>query len=275
MTLIDGEQGEAIPPGDRGLAYGDGLFETMAVSQGSVLALDAHLARLARGAALLGIEPPARAAVEADFARLGVAAATRAVVKLILTRGCGGRGYRPPQPARPGRIPSLHAWPAPPAGDAPRLAWICRHPLSSNPLTAGIKHLNRLDQVLASAEWPDGDHVEGLMLDGAGHLVEGTRSNVFLLSAGVLVTPALDDAGVAGVVREAVLHYAARAGIAHSVRPVQPGELATADEIFLTGSVLGICSITGLSGAVARTLPAATPLATRLRAALVATRTIA
>ncbi|MEQ8231082.1 MAG: aminodeoxychorismate lyase [Gammaproteobacteria bacterium] len=275
MILIDGEPGESVPASDRGLAYGDGLFETMAVRDGRVLALDAHLERLGRGAARLGLTAPSRAQVLGDLERLALDGTSHAVVKLMVTRGSGGRGYRPPAVATARRITSSHPWPATPARDAPRLGWICRHPLGTQPALAGIKHLNRLDQVLASAEWPDPDHVEGLMLDVAGRLVEGTRSNVFLACDGTLVTPALDHAGIAGVVRGAVLDHAAALGITCEVREVSATELDTADEIFITGSVLGICSLGGLSGAGARRMPAATPLADRLRMALVAARVIA
>ena len=274
MILIDGEQAGCIDAADRGLAYGDGLFETMAVRNGRVLALEAHLARFTRDAARLGLEPPSPAALERDFARLGIAEAERAVLKLILTRGSGGRGYRPPSPASPRRITSVHAWPAPPDTDAPRLAWICRHPIGSNPATAGIKHLNRLDQVLASAEWPDANHVEGLMCDADGALVEATRSNVFLVHGETLVTPVLDRAGVAGVVRAAVLEHAARLGVPTEIRRVERAELDTADELFVTSSVLGVCSITALSGATPRSLPRET-LGAQLRSELAAAGTIA
>ena len=168
----------------------------------------------------------------------------------------------------------MHAWPARPDPDAPRFAWICRHPIGSNPATAGIKHLNRLDQVLASAEWPDADHVEGLMCDADGALVEATRSNVFLVHGETLVTPVLDRAGVAGVVRAAVLEHAARLGVPTEIRRVERAELATADELFVTSSVLGVCSITALSGATPRSLPRET-LGARLRSALAAAGTIA
>ncbi len=274
MILIDGEPAGCIDPADRGLAYGDGLFETMAVRDGDILALEAHLARFTRDAARLALEPPSAATLERDFARLGIAARESAVVKLMLTRGSGGRGYRPPSPARPRRITSVHPWPALADRHAPRLAWICRHPIGSNPATAGIKHLNRLDQVLASAEWPDADHVEGLMCDADGALVEATRSNVFLVRGGVLVTPALDRAGVAGVVRAAALEHAARLGIPTEIRRVDRAELATADELFVTSSVLGVCSIAALSGAAPRRFPRET-IGARLRTALAAAGTIA
>lgn len=243
MTLVDGLPSAHVPTSDRGLAYGDGLFETLAVRGGRVLALGRHLDRLTRDAARLGLALPARHLFEADVAQVTAAAPDAAVIKIVVTRGDGGRGYRPPPTVPARRIVSLHAWPELPVDAAPLTVFLCRHPLSGNPITAGIKHLNRLDQVLASAEWPDAACFEGLMSDAAGRLVEGTRTNLFLVHGRRLITPQLATAGVAGIVREALLEHAPAVGCVVEERAVTVAEVTRADELFLTNSIVGVRSV--------------------------------
>ena len=108
---------------------------------------------------------------------------------------------------------AAHPWPVH-IDSAETKTWICRQPVSINPSTAGIKHLNRLDQVLASREWPGDNYFEGLMLDPSGFLIEGTRSNVFLVPARTVEPPDLTQCGVEGIVRDAVMASCRRDGIA-------------------------------------------------------------
>jgi 4-amino-4-deoxychorismate lyase len=242
MMLVDGSAASCVEGGDRGLAYGDGLFETLAMVDGRVLALDQHLERFERDAARLGLRAPPRATVIEEMRRL-TAGHDRGVLKLTLTRGSGGRGYRSPMPQHERRILSLHPWPEIVVPRNGLCAFICGHPLSTNPLTAGIKHLNRLDQVLASRHWPADDPFEGLMLDADGGLVEGTRSNVFLVRDQTLLTPLLDRAGVAGIVRAALIALAPAHGMAVEVRRIAPAEIGEAEELFITNSIIGVRSI--------------------------------
>jgi len=158
--------------------------------------------------------------------------------------------YRPPAPALPRRILSLHPWPDHPAhwpqqGVNVRL---CDTPLGANPRLAGLKHLNRLEQVLARAEWDDPDIAEGLMLDAAGGLVEGTMSNLFLVQGGRLRTPALEQCGVAGVMRGHVLALAEQGGIACEVTALGLADLRSADELFVCNSVIGIWPVRRVQG---------------------------
>lgn len=242
--LIDGVPSDQLPATDRGLAYGDGLFETIRIHRGRPLFLEQHLQRLALGCARLGIAidlPQWRQWLE--LALLNVAAA--GVLKLIITRGSGGRGYRPPEPAQPRCLISLHAMPQQGQLD-PRdgiKAFVCEQRLALQPALAGIKHLNRLEQVLASREFPDASWHEGLMCDYADNLVEGTRSNLFLAMNGRLFTPDLSRCGIAGVMRAQLLGlFGSRVGIA-----ALPGSsLLDADEIFVCNSVLGIWPVTHL-----------------------------
>jgi 4-amino-4-deoxychorismate lyase len=239
--LIDGKDTDQIAADDRGLLYGDGLFETIAVHDGVPQLWLQHMARLQRDCARLGIIPPAVELLYSEAHHL-CAGQSRAVLKIIITRGSGGRGYRAPEPAAPRRVLSLHPWPAypdhyPEQGIRVRL---CAMRLGSNPRLAGIKHLNRLEQVLARAEWDDPGIGEGLLLDGEGRLVEGTMSNVFLVRDGRLQTPLLDACGVAGVMRECVLELARQGGIACEVTRLGLDDVAAADEMFVCNSVIGL-----------------------------------
>lgn len=244
-TLVNGvapvDTARAIAVDDRGLSYGDGLFETTLLHDGAVRFLQSHLSRLQLGCRHLGIGFP-QAELAADIAQIS-ATARDGVLKIILTRGTGGRGYRPPAGAPGTRIVSLH--PAPAAAAAITSRW-CELRLSRNPALAGMKHLNRLEQVLAQHEWSDESIGEGLMLDTEGELVGGTASNVFIVRQGVLLTPDLRFCGVRGVMREQVLKTAARLGVQSSEEPLWPHDLETASEVFVTNAVRGIRSVTAL-----------------------------
>lgn len=191
------------PLDDRGAAYGDGLFETVLVRDGQPQLWLAHLGRLHRGCAVLGIPPPEPDALERLL--MGAPAGLQ-VLKLVLTRGSGGRGYRPPQPAEP-RL--RHQW-LPFAPNTRRWAEgvrvrLCHLRLGIQPLLAGLKHLNRLENVMARAEWDDDATAEGLLMDSDGRLVEATAMNLFWQRGDRLETPWLGRCGVAGTLRDTLL----------------------------------------------------------------------
>lgn len=169
----------------------------------------------------------------------------KGVIKLIVTRGVGGRGYRPQEIVESQRIISFH--PRPEISSSWYMKGIrlrvCDTRLGRNSLLAGIKHLNRLEQVLARMEWDDAEIAEGLMLDELDCVIEGTQSNLFFLKAGQLITPDLTHCGVAGVMRKLVLELAADLGIPCKVARVRLEDLASADAIFITNSLLGICPV--------------------------------
>jgi len=250
-SLIDGIPAVVVPAADRGLQYGDGLFETIAVVDGRPCLWDRHLARLRAGCVRLAIPLPDPDLLQAEVLALAKGQG-RAVLKLTVTRGEGGRGYRPPHPARPRRILRLHPWPDhPPAWRSAGVrVRYCRTRLGHQPLLAGLKHLNRLEQVLARAEWDDPDIGEGLMLDLDGTVVEGTQTNLFALTAGRLVTPLLDRCGVNGVVRQVVIETAWMQGLAVEEARLTPAELAQADALFLASSLAGLWPVRELDGRV-------------------------
>jgi len=261
-VFVNGREDGRLDPLDRGLQYGDGLFETMAVRDGRARFFEWHLERLAEGAHRLALPSPDR-----DQLRLQIAVAWpagRGVVKLIWTRGPAGRGYRPPVAVEPTCIVAGFDWPAWPAS-----AWndgvclrYCRTRLARNPVLAGMKHLNRLEQVLARAEW-DGERIaEGLMLDDLGQVISGTQGNLFAVIAGRLVTPALDQCGVAGVMRRALCGWAADHAMAVVERSLRPEDLEAASEMFVTNALIGAWPVCELAGRRVR----AGPIAARFNA---------
>ncbi|MCW8829716.1 MAG: aminodeoxychorismate lyase [Gammaproteobacteria bacterium] len=239
MILVNGVEQEQIEVTDRGLHYGDGLFETIAIVNGRPQLWQAHMERLLEGCHRLGIPLPDVAQLAAEAAAVCVGSG-RAVLKIIITRGSGGRGYLPPADAQPSRLLFCYPWPAHADDAAPITLRLCRTPLSCNPALAGIKHLNRLEQVLARQEWDEASIGEGLMCDPSGHLIEGTMSNLFVVRAGELLTPDLSECGVAGVMRRQVLALADALLLSVRVTRLAVAEVEAADEVFITNSVLGI-----------------------------------
>ncbi len=243
--LINGAALESIPVSDRGLHYGDGVFETLAVSAGEPLVLEEHLARLQRGLSALGL-PDLDPQLIIDEIPKAVSEAPHSILKIIVTSGSGGRGYRRPTTASLTRILSGHDWPDD-YNEAMYRDGIaltqCATRLSGNPRLAGIKHLNRLEQVMARSEWDDPGIMEGIMLDPDGHVIEGTMSNLFISRSGRLATPALDNCGIHGIMRRLVQSAAADCGIDCQVRQLVPEDLHEADEVFICNSVLGVCHV--------------------------------
>ena len=249
-SWIDGQPAIALNLQNRGLAYGDGLFETIAVRGGRPSLLDAHLARLAQGCQRLHI-PADIALIREEILRYA-SALDQGVAKLILTRGDSQRGYASAPAAAPRRI--LQAAPLPDYPEAHAEAGVrlypCRTRLAEQPLLAGLKHLNRLEQVLARSEWSDSQHAEGLMRDTSGRLIEGVYSNLFLVSQGRLLTADLSRCGVAGVMRAELLDQAPKLGLAVDIRDLHMSDLESADEVFLCNSVYGVwpvCSFAALN----------------------------
>ncbi|MGM0638724.1 MAG: aminodeoxychorismate lyase, partial [Pseudomonadota bacterium] len=189
----------AWPLDDRGAAYGDGLFETILLRDGRPLLWDEHLSRLVRGCHALAMPMPAEHELAAPLAEAGNGLQ---VLKLTLTRGSGGRGYRPPVSPVP-RLRWQFAAFAPAEAHWQQGVRVrhCRLRLGLQPALAGLKHLNRLESVLARAEWNDEDIAEGLLCDSDGRLVEATAMNLVWQRAGRLETPRLDRCGVAGTLR--------------------------------------------------------------------------
>ncbi|WP_303905860.1 aminodeoxychorismate lyase [Thiohalomonas denitrificans] len=249
MLLVNGEPAACVDPRDRGLQYGDGVFETITVRGGKPELWDAHLERLMAGCRVLDIPSPDPEQLAQEVAQV-TADEIRCVAKLVITRGAGGRGYRKPDEPKPTRLVMRSPFPDYPSdwSDSGVVVRLCRTPLGLNPALAGLKHLNRLEQVMARNEWQNPEIAEGLMRDSEGFVVEGTMSNLFLVDRGTLVTPRLDRCGVAGVMRNRVLELAKSLGIPAREERVTLATLQQAEGAFLTNSLLRMWPIRILKG---------------------------
>lgn len=232
---------QALPLLDRGYAYGDGLFETLRAHRGTLPWWDAHWRRLSRGAARLRLPLPRPEFVRAEAERLLDGA--DAVLKLVVSRGAGGRGYAPPAEPVPTWLLSRHELPPPAPAAGLRLRW-CETRLATPSALAGLKHCNRLEQVLARAEWTDPGIDEGLMRDGDGAVVCATAANLFVLREGLWWTPSVERCGVAGVCRERLL--AILGDRAAETATLSQDALESADAVFLCNAVRGILPVARL-----------------------------
>lgn len=246
---------DAVPPSDRGLAYGDGVFETMRVHRGELPLWPRHLARLREGAQRLCIAMPGLDFMEARIAEM-ILAVDGGVLKLLLTRGEGGRGYAPLIDAIPTWTLSLQSLPA--MQTALRVH-PCETRLATQPALAGIKHCNRLEQVLGRAEAMRAGCDEGLMRDMAGNPVCATSANLLVLQEGRWRTPPVDDCGVAGVLRGWLLAQRLVEAAA-----VTPEELVGADTVALCNAVRGILPVRALGAREWSPHPATGELQARL-----------
>ena len=240
----DGERVASIPIDDRAFQYGDGLFETVAIRAGQPRLWDLHLERLAKGCERLCIQLPDLGNLRADLMSAledRRESSTNCVAKIIVSSGPGQRGYGrlPPTPG----VAVVGVFPArPAAGDAYQggvATMLCETRLAMSSVTAGLKTLNRLEQVLGRSEVLANGAFEGLMQDADGRLICGTMSNVFIVSSKSVITPSLSHCGVEGVMRRFALATFADNGIRVDVRDISVDEFLASDEVFLTNSQFG------------------------------------
>jgi 4-amino-4-deoxychorismate lyase len=249
-ALVDGAPATSIDVLDRGLHFGDGLFETIACPRGTPRLIELHLARLLNGCARLKIPFTDDGALRAEIAALS-AAGEAMLLKVIVDRGSAtARGYGVRGDERARRIVLRYEWPQEQPewraqGVPVRIAALA---LGENPALAGLKHLNRLEQVLARMEAADSQALEALLFSSSGRLISGTMSNVFLVRDNRLYTPRLDRCGVAGVMRQALMSEAARAQIPVSEAELGRADLEQAEEVFLTNARIGIWPVRTLEG---------------------------
>lgn len=242
--LINGKATDQISVTDRGLHYGDGVFETLKVQSGSLQHWREHMARLQMGCQRLQLPPPDITVLKSEAEQLinQRGNSGNAILKIIITRGSGQRGYKLPVPQEPTRILAIHPFP-----DYPQSYWthgvkmvICKTRLACNRRLAGIKHLNRLEQILASSEWEDSEIVDGVMLDKDQHVIEGTMSNLFWVHEDKLCTPDLSECGVEGVMRKQILQLAKELQLPVMIGHYFIEDFLSADEILITNSIYGI-----------------------------------
>jgi 4-amino-4-deoxychorismate lyase len=236
--LVNGEISTVISAGDRGLHYGDGVFETILVQRGVPRFWQLHVDRLNIGCETLALGQTPQNILLREVQTVS-AGLKSCVVKIIISRGESSRGYRPERHAESCRI--VAAYPAPePSENLGINTRLCNLRLALQPALAGIKHLNRLEQVLASAEWSNPSIQDGILLDPEGHVISGISGNIFLVSGDRLLTPRMDRCGVRGVMRAAILHaFKPRC----EQRRITLDMLPEADEVFICNSVRGVIPV--------------------------------
>jgi len=242
---LDGSEASALPLPDRGVDFGDGVFETLLARQGEPLYLELHLARMQRGCKALAL-PDCDNTVRRHLQTVTAALAARgwrwASIRITLSRGAGPRGYAPPPNARARVIISAtRLGDTGPALAAPAALHLAEMRLGTQPALAGLKHLNRLEQVLAAAQYVSAGFDEAVMLDQQGRPVSVVAGNLFIVSSGEILTPTLGHCGIRGTRRELVIHrWAPAAGLV--VRECELGmeQLEHCDEAFYSNSLVGL-----------------------------------
>ena len=246
--FAQGQRITSIPLDDRGAQYGDGLFETIAIRGGAPRFWALHCERLMSGCARLGIASPEPNLILQQL-QLAITAsgvdAEYALAKIVVSAGSGRRGYAREDALVPAvRIGMFAAQPLGPKIYRDGIAvTLCGTRLAIQPQVAGIKLLNRIEQILARAEWNEPSIFEGLMLDTDERLICGTMSNVFISHGNVISTPAITRCGVAGVMREHLLSVFDNEGVDCSIRDIGLQELASADELILCNSQFGVLPV--------------------------------
>ncbi|MFL6601170.1 MAG: aminodeoxychorismate lyase [Steroidobacteraceae bacterium] len=249
VVLVNGVRDAGVSAQDRGVHFGDGLFETIACVKGRPRFLPLHLERLEFGCERLAIAAPNLEEIRAEVVQLA-RDVDRAIVKVLVTAGEAlARGYARAGNGTATRITIRYPWPHESAArlhDGVMVRTLTLR-LGENPRLAGLKHCNRLEQILARAELAtDAGLEEGILFSSSGNLVSGTFSNVFVVRDSCLLTPRIDLCGVAGVMRRVVLREARQVGIPTRECELRAPDIQTADEIFLTNARIGIWPVRSL-----------------------------
>lgn len=248
--LVNGSK-DAISPLDRGFAYGDGVFRTLKVKYGKPLGWNFHYQKLESDCRKLGIVAPEQDLFLSDIHKLVEENKTDAlcVIKLMVTRGNGERGYKYPTLSTPLRVTLKLAMPMYDDSFATFgvKLYQCNTVLSYQPLLAGIKHLNRLENVLGKNENSDHRYFDGLMLDSDGRVIECTSSNIFIRQGRRLTTPALNRCGISGVTRDLILSFGQALDLETYIDDITLTTLVNADEVIICNSLYGAFQVIALN----------------------------
>lgn len=250
--FVNGDAAGHVDASDRGFQYGDGLFETIAIRNNEPRLWDYHMERLAKGCKLLGIRKPADAELSDGVSNALLQShvpTAYSVVKIIVTAGTGLREYGRTRTDSPtvlfGAFPALPP-PVESYRDGLEVA-LCQTRLAVNSPTAGLKTLNRLEQVLARSEFVETGEFEGLTMDADDNIICGTMSNVFFVTDNSISTPSLRRCGVEGVMRRHIIETLRVQGICTQIRDVKFPDLKDVDEVFVSNSQFGIMPVRSCS----------------------------
>ena len=247
--LINGDFNQAISPLDRGFAYGDGIFRTMVMRGGLPVNWPLHYQKLVADCAAIGRVCPSAELLMSDFLQLfsieDIDSKKQEVAKIMITRGEGERGYKPPAVTTPTRVIIRSAMPqyAKESYAGGVQLHVCNTRLSSQVKLAGVKHLNRLENILARMEWRDEGVFDGVLLDQQGNVIECTMSNIFARFDKVLVTPDLSECGVAGITRQRICDVSSALNLTAEVAPLSLSRMLQADELIICNSLYGVFQV--------------------------------
>lgn len=258
--LINGSFDQAISPLDRGFAYGDGIFRTMVMRNGLPDSWPQHYQKLVADCGAIGIVCPSAELLMSDLQQL-FSPDEVAVAKIIITRGEGERGYVPPAITMPTRVVVKSSLPRYAAVNYMKGVHlhVCETRLAHQPKLAGIKHLNRLENVMARMEWRDDALFDGLMLDQQNNVIECTMSNIFARFDDKLVTPDLSLCGVAGITRQHIIGLVNSPNLSNSsgltstlgltveVAQLPLSFLLQADEVIICNSLYGAFQVNSIA----------------------------
>lgn len=265
MILVNGAETSTLDALDRGLAYGDGIFRTLLLRDSKAVAWTRQYAKIVADCARLGLQAPSQVVLEADLTRIA-ADSPDCVVKFIVTRGSGLRGYAVAASAQVRTVAISSPVPIYPRSHTEQgiSARVCDLRLAQQPALAGIKHLNRLENVLARREWNDPRIAEGILLDAADKVIGGTMSNLFMVCGNTLLTPDMSTSGISGVTRERMLAAAPTLGLKTRIGTFRLADLYAADAVLVCNSVIDVWQILALGERYWQPHPLIRVLRTRL-----------
>ena len=244
MYLINGEFSTSLPANDRAVQFGDGCFTTARIKDGSVRFLAQHLGRLQQACEKLLIPFAQWSVLESEMQQLAVAH-QQAVLKVMITRGSGGRGYSAANCQHPTRLLSVSAYPSfyPQWREQGISLALSPIRLGINPHLAGIKHLNRLEQVLIRTHLEQMQAQEALVLDSDGWLTECCAANLFWRKGSQVFTPYMDKSGVNGTMRQHIIACLADSPWQVTQVRERPESLAQADELLICNALMPVVPV--------------------------------
>ncbi len=274
LYLVNGSFNQAISPFDRGFAYGDGVFRTIKMVGGLPQHWPQHYQKLVADCAAINIVCPSAELLMSDLSQLFLADSETeyhpTVAKIIITRGEGNRGYTPPAITAPMRVvlkSDMPDYPESRFSEGVALT-VCETRLAAQPKLAGIKHLNRLENVLARMEWHNPDIAEGVMLDMHDNVIECTAANIFARFGDALITPDLQQCGVAGITRQRIIELAPTLSLKPAVETFNLEKLYQADEVVICNSLYGAWQVKAVQATDTQQSIKTGDLSANIRAAL-------
>ena len=246
MFQINGKLTNKISIEDRAVQYGDGVFETIAVKENLLEFWKEHYQRLSKGCKVLKIKCPSEVFLKKEISKfLKKIKKKKFILKIIISRGIGGRGYNPPKKTKSTRILGAYNWPNYPERNFKKgiKMDICKTKLAMQPHLSEIKHLNRLEQIIARSEWQSKNISESIMLDFNDNVIEGTMSNIFGVKKNVFYTPVIKFSGIEGVMRNEILKLLKKNKEKYKVKKIKFKEFLNFEEIFICNSIFGIWSV--------------------------------